>query len=462
MSRRIALVAIAASLLACPPTDRQQSCEADAGNCSRVCGGVYCPFGTRCVNGACRQCTAGQTPQDDGTCYPLAAGGESCTYDVECASGVCTAGVCCDRACDAECDSCETGVCLPRSIAGWGIPLEKGTGNDNDRAVPRSLVWADGRFVSLSAARGRLWFDAVAADGSPIASIDAGIATASSTLAWMEDTQRLAYTFSTWEPDCCAPKTFLRLVTTDGAPLYPDVPLSPASNSTDVVPGFDPITLATIFTRTDLSAGYGMKDVLFAEYDAAGFLRRGPIRLAAVQLQPYNLSILRLTQQNRYFASWTGDWAGQSRHAILVGEAGQLLTAVMDVPVDGPAAVAASPNQVLLVTGQGPLKFSVLNGDTGAWTSLGQLETTEVRSVRAVWLGDSWGVAYVSGSPGRAWWTTLASAGALSTPRLLACAPRSAVFSLEVANAPDAGFAGVVWSDQRSGTVDAYFSTFVP
>jgi hypothetical protein len=52
----------------------------------------------------------------------LADGGANCRRDEECASGHCTDGVCCDRACGGQCESCnETGAaghCLTVS----GIP----------------------------------------------------------------------------------------------------------------------------------------------------------------------------------------------------------------------------------------------------------------------------------------------------------------------------------------------------
>ena len=39
--------------------------------------------------------------------------GQACTGAGQCVSGFCTDGVCCITACDAPCQSCSTGLCLP-------------------------------------------------------------------------------------------------------------------------------------------------------------------------------------------------------------------------------------------------------------------------------------------------------------------------------------------------------------
>ena len=62
-----------------------------------------CPSGTTCNGvGACGQVAP-----------PNLANGQLCVSDTQCQSGFCTDGVCCESACDAPCEACGTGACLP-------------------------------------------------------------------------------------------------------------------------------------------------------------------------------------------------------------------------------------------------------------------------------------------------------------------------------------------------------------
>lgn len=50
----------------------------------------------------------------NGTCQPQKDPGEACSASVQCASGFCTDGVCCEAACDGQCEVCsDAGACVP-------------------------------------------------------------------------------------------------------------------------------------------------------------------------------------------------------------------------------------------------------------------------------------------------------------------------------------------------------------
>ncbi len=115
------------------------SMECLSGNCT---DGVCCD--TSC-SGICQGCTATLTGQSTGTCSPVptgsdpegecstsfgcdgangcvsgAANGVVCGEPIQCASGFCVEGVCCDASCDAGCSSCraaytggDEGACMP-------------------------------------------------------------------------------------------------------------------------------------------------------------------------------------------------------------------------------------------------------------------------------------------------------------------------------------------------------------
>ena len=117
-------------------------CAADVecakGNCiDELCCGRPC-------DGLCEACTYDLTGEQDGRCAPILAGddpqdecpagqqcdgagecknedGQSCTLAEECLSPYCADGVCCDAACDGECEACtaalndggQDGICGP-------------------------------------------------------------------------------------------------------------------------------------------------------------------------------------------------------------------------------------------------------------------------------------------------------------------------------------------------------------
>jgi formylglycine-generating enzyme required for sulfatase activity len=76
------------------------------------CDGVQCR--TMCTD--TEHCVAGFFCAD-GTCEAKHASGASCSAGIECQSGFCADGVCCNTACDGECETCAApgllGVCAP-------------------------------------------------------------------------------------------------------------------------------------------------------------------------------------------------------------------------------------------------------------------------------------------------------------------------------------------------------------
>jgi len=99
------------------------TCGGSSSNCASVgavsCGGLVCS-GSACLsncasNGDC--VTGNYCSVSDGLCKPLTQPGTSCASAVECGSGQCVDGVCCNVACAGQCEACNLvaapGVCLP-------------------------------------------------------------------------------------------------------------------------------------------------------------------------------------------------------------------------------------------------------------------------------------------------------------------------------------------------------------
>lgn len=120
--------------------------DADVVLASNACeSNAQCDEGQRCFDGNCRDACVDSTDCDNnevcgdegvcvarlgqscsgadscgegfacvrGACARAVAAGETCRHDAECISGSCVGGICCNRACDAACESCanaETGV----------------------------------------------------------------------------------------------------------------------------------------------------------------------------------------------------------------------------------------------------------------------------------------------------------------------------------------------------------------
>ncbi|MDF3070349.1 MAG: Kelch repeat:Kelch precursor [Polyangiaceae bacterium] len=88
--------------------------------CENGCEGAICAGDACLVDRDCEaleRCIAG-------TCAPQAGNGEACGAASDCDSGFCIDGVCCDRACDGQCEACDNvkapGVCSPVSGAPHG------------------------------------------------------------------------------------------------------------------------------------------------------------------------------------------------------------------------------------------------------------------------------------------------------------------------------------------------------
>ena len=103
------------------------SCNGD-GQCPSVqtqgCGSFAC--GDTSCNGDCvtdSDC-AGQSFCSGGICAPRIKLGEACSTSDQCQSGACVDGLCCNRACDGQCEACDVpghlGTCGPASGAPHG------------------------------------------------------------------------------------------------------------------------------------------------------------------------------------------------------------------------------------------------------------------------------------------------------------------------------------------------------
>jgi MYXO-CTERM domain-containing protein len=88
--------------------------------CKNGCEGAICAGDACVINGDCKEgerCIAG-------TCAPQGEDGNACSSSSDCDSGFCVDGVCCDRACDGQCEACDgtskPGVCSAVSGAPHG------------------------------------------------------------------------------------------------------------------------------------------------------------------------------------------------------------------------------------------------------------------------------------------------------------------------------------------------------
>ncbi len=94
---------------ACAGTGCADSCTSD----------TDCATGTSCRSGACLP------PVTDAGAPAIAGGHRLCTVDSECATGHCSDGVCCDRACKEKCHSCVVPGLVGTCTAEPGLDLRK-------------------------------------------------------------------------------------------------------------------------------------------------------------------------------------------------------------------------------------------------------------------------------------------------------------------------------------------------
>jgi MYXO-CTERM domain-containing protein len=84
-----------------------------------ACSAVVC--GSACTTDA--ECATGHSCDAGGACVPNELG-TACTDGVDCVSGICTDGVCCDTPCSGQCEACDVegaaGRCLPVTGAPHG------------------------------------------------------------------------------------------------------------------------------------------------------------------------------------------------------------------------------------------------------------------------------------------------------------------------------------------------------
>jgi uncharacterized protein (TIGR03382 family) len=83
------------------PTAQTQTCAPYA------CGATAC-LAVCSVDG---DCAAGDFCDGGGHCAPKQGSGVACTTGRACTSGFCADGVCCDRACNGQCEACGGGTC---------------------------------------------------------------------------------------------------------------------------------------------------------------------------------------------------------------------------------------------------------------------------------------------------------------------------------------------------------------
>lgn len=112
-----------------------QACDATgacllfaAGTDDTPCGSFACSGSGTCLTSCTgdSQCVNGARCVDGGVCADVKSPGETCNDGIECASGNCVDGVCCDTACAGACDSCalagSAGVCTPVPSGSIGTP----------------------------------------------------------------------------------------------------------------------------------------------------------------------------------------------------------------------------------------------------------------------------------------------------------------------------------------------------
>ncbi|NTX16312.1 hypothetical protein HUA76_36640 [Myxococcus sp. CA056] len=124
---RTAVVCVFSFFLArCASDPPDEACDAGCqagevcqdGSCiDEACQGVSCPEGQACADGACVDVVP--TGTVEALAGPKRDNGEMCISGMDCLSGLCADGVCCNKACGGACDACDLpgleGVCTVRS-----------------------------------------------------------------------------------------------------------------------------------------------------------------------------------------------------------------------------------------------------------------------------------------------------------------------------------------------------------
>lgn len=113
----------------CDATGTEGTCSAlpEATNVTAcgayACDGISGECPTTCTTS--RQCATGHYCSN-GSCQPLKDKGAACTASVQCTTGFCADGVCCDSACSGSCDRCNqmgtAGTCSPAASDDPGSP----------------------------------------------------------------------------------------------------------------------------------------------------------------------------------------------------------------------------------------------------------------------------------------------------------------------------------------------------
>ena len=141
--------------------------------------------GTGCLTGCTGHgdCDAGSYCDGNGDCVPKETDGTACTDDDACVSGFCTDGVCCDRICDATCESCSAsatggsdGVCGAITVdtdpdtectdTGPASCGADGTGCNGDGANPGCNVYNNTTVCSPASCTNGILTDLVWCDGA--------------------------------------------------------------------------------------------------------------------------------------------------------------------------------------------------------------------------------------------------------------------------------------------------------
>lgn len=136
LSGTVVLCVLALFLARCASDIPDDSCDAgcvageaclDGGCIDEACLGVTCPGGQTCVQGECVQGAEVPPKPVEAQWGTKLENGDTCATDLDCYSGACADGVCCDSACEGRCDACDLpgseGVC---SVAPQGTTCDDG------------------------------------------------------------------------------------------------------------------------------------------------------------------------------------------------------------------------------------------------------------------------------------------------------------------------------------------------
>jgi uncharacterized repeat protein (TIGR01451 family) len=92
--------------------------SATAGCSPYLCGAIGC--NSTCTTDA--ECAGGDFCNSSGACVPKKADGAACLASSECGNGSCADGVCCNQACNGQCEACDAPGSVGQCVAVSGTP----------------------------------------------------------------------------------------------------------------------------------------------------------------------------------------------------------------------------------------------------------------------------------------------------------------------------------------------------